>query len=60
MPLQVDRYQQLCFIGIHGYPNPFPKDFRPTLVRFSSNNALSGEEHLKSFANVMDDFEVEA
>lgn len=57
---QVDRYHQLCFTGILGYPNPFPKDFRLALVRFSGNNALSGEDHLKEFSYVMDDFEVEA
>lgn len=51
---------KLCFVGITGYSNPLPNDIRNVLVRFFGNNAISGEDNLRSFNNMMDDFQVES
>ncbi|HEX4849980.1 MAG TPA: hypothetical protein VFV08_04190, partial [Puia sp.] len=58
-PMQLDRFRQLVFDGIPGYPNPIDKHLRLQVPKFLGNNTVSGEDHLKAFQNVMDNFEVE-
>jgi len=58
-PMQLDRFRQLVFDGIPGYPNAIDKHLRLQVPKFSGNNTVSGEDHLKAFQNVMDNFEVE-
>ncbi|KAH9287659.1 hypothetical protein KI387_031776 [Taxus chinensis] len=42
-----------------GYPNVVPQDVRNRLPKFQGNNAITGDQHLKLFVNMMEDFEIE-
>lgn len=58
-PLLMDRYKQLDFGGVPRYPNQVPTEVRQYLSRFSGSYALTSEEYLSTFFNLLDDFEVE-
>jgi len=47
--MQLDRFRQLVFDGIPGYPNPIDKHVRLQVPKFLGNNTVSGEDHLKAF-----------
>lgn len=55
----MERYRQLFFDGILGYPNPIPDELREKMNKFAGNNAFSAEEHLKGFMDMLNDYEVE-
>ena len=48
-PIFMERYRQICFLGIPGYPNEIPKGLRDKVTKFAGNNAISGEQHLRNF-----------
>jgi len=58
--LQLERYRQLSFDGIPSFPNLIPNDVRNILAKFSRNNALSREDYLRAFLNLLDDYEIES
>ncbi|XP_059068480.1 uncharacterized protein LOC131858989 [Cryptomeria japonica] len=41
-----------------GYPNRVPIEIRDRLQKFDKNNAISAEEHLKSFGDMINDYEI--
>lgn len=47
------------FNGIPSYPNPIPDEIRKRLPKFTGSNAVTCEEHLKSFTDVIDDYNIE-
>ena len=55
----MDKYKQMSFIGIPGFPNPISNDLRDKVINFSSNNGVVGEEHLRKFIDMLNDYEVE-
>lgn len=57
--MQLEGYRQISFDGILGYPNAFPKDIRDKVPKFLGNNAISCEEHLRLFIDMLNDYEVE-
>lgn len=59
-PIQLEGYRKICFEGIPGFPNPIPQDIRKRLPKFDGNNAISCEDHLRGFLDMMSDYEVEA
>ena len=59
-PIQLEGYMQLCFDGIPRFPNPIPQEMRKRLPKFSRNNSITSEDHLRIFLDMMSDYEVEA
>lgn len=57
-PINLEQYRQLFFDGIPGYPNHVPTELRDKLHKFAGNNAVSAEEHLKSFGDLINDYEI--
>ena len=55
----MERYKQVSFLGIPGFPHPIPNDLRDKVTKFAGNNAVTGEEHLKKFIDMLNDYEVE-
>ena len=53
------KYRQISSIGIPGAPHPISFDLRDKVVKFSGNNAVTSEEHLRVFVDMMNDYEVE-
>lgn len=49
----------MSFLDIPSHPNPIPKDLRDKTTNFLGNNAISGEEHLRKFKDMLNDYEVE-
>ncbi|KAH9292578.1 hypothetical protein KI387_042238, partial [Taxus chinensis] len=41
------------------YPNAVPQYVRNRIPKFQGNNAITGDQHLKLFINMMEDFEIE-
>ena len=58
--VQLEGYRQICFDGIPSFPNPIPQEMRKRLPKFVGNNAITCEDHLRSFLDMMSDYEVEA
>ena len=58
--IQLEGYRQICFDGILGFPNPIPQEMRKRLPKFFGNNAITCEDHLRIFLDMMSDYEVEA
>lgn len=56
--MHTNKYRQLHFEDILGYPNLVPDNARKHVPKFTSNNALSGEDHLKAFQNFIEDCEI--
>lgn len=57
-PINLEQYRQLFFDGIPGYPNHVPTELRDKLHKFSENNAVSAEEHIISFGDLINDYEI--
>ena len=55
----MERYKQICFLGIPGYPNEIPKGLRDKVTKFAGNNVISSEQHLRDFFDLLNDYEVE-
>lgn len=55
----MDKYRQISFLGITGFPHPISFDLRDKVVKFSRNDVVTGEEHLRIFIDMLDNFEVE-
>ena len=55
----MERYRKISFIGIPGAPHPISLDLRDKVVKFSGNNVVIGEEHLRIFIDMLNDYEVE-
>ena len=58
-PMAIERYRQLDFIGIQGYPNPISNDLRNAIPKFSGNGTESAERHVINLKNIIEDFEEE-
>lgn len=58
-PVQLEGYRQIHFEGIPGFPNPVPEKMRKRFPKFSINNAITCEDHLRNFLDMMSDYEVE-
>ena len=55
----MEKYRKISFVGIPGAPHPISFDLRDKVVKFSVNNAVTGEEHLRIFIDMLNDYEVE-
>ena len=49
----------MSFLGILGFPHPVPNDLRDKVTKFVRNNAITSEEHLRKFIDMLNDYEVE-
>ena len=49
----------MSFVGIPGAPNPISFDLRDKVIKFFGNNVVTGEEHLRVFIDMLNDYEVE-
>ena len=49
----------MSFVGIPGAPHPISFDLRDKVVKFSRNNVVTSEEHLRIFIDMLNDYEVE-
>lgn len=49
----------LDFMRIPSYLNPIQVEVRSKLVKFQGNNIIFGEDHLRYFNNLIDDFQIE-
>lgn len=58
-PFFVNTFGPIDFIGMASYPNVVPQDVRNRLPKFQGNNARTGDQHLKLFVIMMEDFEIE-
>ena len=55
----MEKYRQISFAGILGAPHPISFDLRDKVVKFSGNNDVTREEHLRIFIDMLNDYEVE-
>ena len=55
----MDKYRQMSFVGKLGSPHPISFDLRDKVVKFSGNNVVTNEEHLRVFIDMLNYFEVE-
>ena len=55
----MEKYRQISFVGIPNFPHPISFDLRDKVVKFSRNNVITSEEHLRVFIDILNDFEVE-
>ena len=55
----MEIYRKIYFIGILGCPNEIPKGLRDKLTKFARNNAITSEQHLRDFLDLLNDYEVE-
>ena len=55
--MTIERYKQLDFSGIRGYPNQISNDLRNAIPKFSGNGIESVEWHMINLKNVIKDFE---
>ena len=58
--VQLEGYRKICFDGILGFPNPIPQEMRKRFPKFVWNNIVTCEDHLRSFLDMMSDYEIEA
>lgn len=58
-PIQLEGYRQLCFEGIPGYLNVINQELRNKLPKFAGNNAITCEDHLRCFLDLVNDYEVQ-
>jgi hypothetical protein len=56
-PMAIERYRQIDFNGIQGYPNPISNDLRNAIPKFLGNGTESAERHIINLKNVIEDFE---
>ena len=49
----------MSFLGIPSFPHPISNDLREKVTKFLGNNAITGEEHLRKFIDMLNDYEVE-
>ena len=49
----------MSFVGIPGFPHPISNDLRDKVIKFLGNNAIIGEENIRKFFDMMNDYEVE-
>ncbi len=54
----MEKYRHISFAGIPGAPHPISFDLRDKVVKFSRNNVVTGEEHLRIFIDMLNDYEV--
>ncbi|XP_059066166.1 uncharacterized protein LOC131857519 [Cryptomeria japonica] len=57
-PMSIERYRQLDFTSIVGYPNQITKDLRSTIPKFSGNGIDSAKQHAVNVKNIIEEFEV--
>ncbi|XP_059071745.1 uncharacterized protein LOC131869783 [Cryptomeria japonica] len=57
-PLIIERYRQLDFTGIVGYPNQIINDLRLSIPKFSGNGVDSAEQHVVIVKNIIKEFEI--
>ncbi|XP_059073179.1 uncharacterized protein LOC131874000 [Cryptomeria japonica] len=57
-PLIIERYKQLDFTGIVGYPNQITNDLRLSIPKFSRNGVESVEQHVINVKNIIEEFEI--
>lgn len=57
--VHLDRYRPLFFDGIPSQPNVIPNKVRDKIPKFTGNNVITCEEHLKSFIDKINDCEIE-
>lgn len=55
----MEKYKKMSFLVIPGFPHPISNDLRDKVINFSGNNAITGEEHLSTFVDMLNDYEVE-
>ncbi|XP_057851725.1 uncharacterized protein LOC131061889 [Cryptomeria japonica] len=56
--LIIERYRQLDFTGIVGYPNQITNDLRLSIPKFSRNGVDSAEKHVINVKNIIEEFEI--
>ena len=57
--IHLEGYRQICFDGIPRFPNPILEEMRKRLPNFGRNNTITCKGHLRSFLDMMSDYEVE-
>ena len=55
----MDKYRQMSFVEIPSAAHPISFDLRDRVVKLSRNNVVTGEEHLRFFIDMLNNFEVE-
>jgi uncharacterized FlaG/YvyC family protein len=52
-----DRYRQLDFYGIRGFPNDITKELKKAIPKFSGNGIESAENHCINLKSIIQEFE---
>ena len=55
----MERYRQIYFLGILGFPDEIPNGLRYKVRKFLGNNEITSEQHLRVFTDLLNDYEVE-
>lgn len=54
-PIYLEKYKKMSFIGIPGFPRPISNDLRDKVIKFSGNNAITSEEYLRKFIDMLNE-----
>ncbi|XP_059066220.1 uncharacterized protein LOC131857562 [Cryptomeria japonica] len=57
-PLIIERYNQLDFIGIVGYPNQITNDSRLSIPKILGNGVDSAKQHVINVKHIIKEFEI--
>lgn len=52
----MEKYRQMSFLGIRGFPHPISFDLRDKVIKFLGNNVVTSEEHLRKFIDMINDY----
>ena len=55
----MEKFRQISFAGIPSFPHPISYDLIDKVVKFYGNNAITSEEHLRFFIDMLNDFKFE-
>ena len=53
------KYKQMSSLGIPGFSHPIANDLMEKVTKFARNNAITIEENLKNFIDMLNDYVVE-
>ena len=53
----MEKYRQIPFLGIPSFPHPLSFNLRDKVAKFLEHNAITSEEYLRTFINMLNYYE---
>lgn len=55
----MEKYKKMTYVGILSFSHPISNDLRDKVTKFSGNDAITGEDRLRKFTHMLNDYEEE-